>query len=239
MSANSIRYIANAIITLYTLLIVVVRVSAHHASWYHLLWGGVALIVTVMDIYFLIKSTLNKPKNVDTSLSGFLLGVVGSLGFVGSAVAITYPVPDLPFAAALRQTGSVVALLPYPFILWGLLCLKDCLTVIPEAHSVVAHGIYKYSRHPLYMSYIVWALANMMMFPSLPMIAVSAAHILVLVLRLKREESLLLATFPEYREYYRRTGLIGSLRFEFLLREQRPPAGRTVQTAADKKGWAY
>ncbi len=219
MPANHIRYIANAAITVFCLLLVIARLVTFPSSGYHLLWGGVAVIVSVLDIYFLVKSSFNQPQNIDTSPVSFLLGVVGSLGFVGSAVAITYPVPDFPLAPSLRQAGGIVALLPYPFILWALLCLRDCLTVLPEAHGVVAHGIYKYSRHPLYVCYIVWAAANMMMFPSLPMLAVSAAHIAVLVLRLKREEKLLLATFPEYRDYHRRTGLIGSLRFRLLLGE--------------------
>ncbi|MDT8903663.1 methyltransferase family protein [Anaeroselena agilis] len=219
MSANHIRYTANAVITVFCLLVVLARLASLPASGRHLLWGGVAVVVSLLDIYFLVKSSFNRPKDIDTSPYGFLLGVVGSLGFVGSAVAIGYPVPDFPLAPSLRQAGGVVALLPYPFILWALLCLKDCLTVLPEAHGVVAHGIYKYSRHPLYMCYIVWAAANIMMFPSLPMIAVSVAHIAILVLRLKREEKLLLATFPEYRDYHRRTGLVGSLRFRLLLGE--------------------
>ena len=81
----------------------------------------------------------------------------------------------------------------------------------------MARGIYKYSRHPLYVCYIIWAIANMMMFTSWAMIAVSCAHIAILLVRLKREEKLLLATFPEYHTYYENTGLIGPLRLKFLL----------------------
>ena len=219
MNAKYIRYIANAIITVSSLFLVVARVTAFPTSGYHLLWGGLVLIVSVLDVYFLTMSTLNNPKNVDTSMTSFLLAIAGSLGFLASAVAVTYPVPALPYIASLRQAGSIVAILPYPFIIWALLSLKECLTVIPEAHSVVAHGIYKYSRHPLYMCYFVWTIANMLMFPTMPMLAVSLAHIAVQVLRLKREERLLLATFPEYRDYYSRTGLVGSVRLRFLLGE--------------------
>lgn len=219
MNATFVRFVANGTITILCLVFVVGKLTAFSTSTYHLLWGGVAIIVALLDIYFLVKSTLNKPKSVDTSLSSFILAVGGSLGFLGSAVATGYPVADLPFTAALRQAGIIVALLPYPFIIWSLLCLKECLTIIPEAHSVVAHGIYKYSRHPLYMCYIIWAIANIMMFPSLPMLAASLALTALLVLRIKREEKLLLATFPEYRDYYSRTGLIGNLRLKALVGE--------------------
>lgn len=219
MNANFVRFAANGTITVYSLVLVAGRLTAFPTSTYHMLWGGVAIVVALLDIYFLAKSTLNKPQNIDTSLSSYIFAVAGSLGFWGSTIAISYPVANLPFTTALRQAGSIVALLPYPFIIWSLFCLKGCVTVIPEAHGVVAHGIYKYSRHPLYMCYAVWAIANTLMFPSLPMLAVSSAHITLLVLRIKREEKLLLATFPEYRDYYSRTGLIGNLRLRALVGE--------------------
>lgn len=212
MDARRVRFIANAVITVYCLLMVAGRLLTFSWSVHRLLWGGLALTVTLLDLYFLTRSLFHQPKNIDTTPAGFFLGVAGSLGFGLSAAVVTYPVAAIPYAAAVREAGSLVALLPYPFILWALLCLRDCLTVLPEAHGLVAHGIYRYSRHPLYMCYIVWALANIMMFPSWPMAVVSLGHIAALVFRLRREERLLLTTFPAYREYYRRTGLVGSFR---------------------------
>ncbi|MDR3562944.1 MAG: isoprenylcysteine carboxylmethyltransferase family protein [Negativicutes bacterium] len=220
MSAKTVRFIANGTITVFSLFLIVARLAAPSSSGYHWLWGIPALLIILLDVYFLTKSLLRQPKNVDTCLTTFLISVGSSLGFGFSAVAVGFPVLDLPQAAALREVGGYIALSPYPFIIWALLCLKDCLTVIPEAHSVVARGIYRYSRHPLYMCYIVWAVANMMMFPSWLMILVSTAHIVLLVLRLKREEKLLLATFTEYRSYYETTGLIGTFRFRMLLNEK-------------------
>lgn len=219
MSSWNIRLVANGTITVFCLLIIVARLTAFSSSGYHWLWGIPALLITVLDIYFLTKSLLHEPKRVDTGFTTFLISVTGSMGFGLSAVVVTYPVLDLPHIAAMRELGGLIALVPYPFIIWALFCLKDCLTVIPEAHSVVAHGIYKYSRHPLYMCYIVWAIANMLMFPSWLMFTVSSAHIVLLILRLRKEESLLLATFPEYRDYYKRTGLAGNIRLKCLLGE--------------------
>ncbi|WP_082816827.1 methyltransferase family protein [Anaerosporomusa subterranea] len=219
MSLKTIRIIANGIITLYSLLLIVSRLMSFSTSSEYWLWGIPALLITLLDIYFLTKSMLREPKRADTSTSTILISVSASLVFCLSALVINYPVLQFPGQIVLHDLGKVIALLPYPFILWALLCLKDCLTIIPEAHSVVARGVYKYSRHPLYMCYIVWAIANMMMFPSWPMLAISIGHIVLLVMRFKREEDLLLATFPEYLDYYSKTGLIGKWRFTFLVGE--------------------
>lgn len=219
MSIKIIRFTANGIITLLSILIIVSRLMSFSTSSEYWLWAIPALLIAVLDIYFLTKSMLREPKGTDTSLAAVLISVSASMGSLLSALVISYPVVEFAGQIILRDFGKVIALLPYPFILWSLLCLKDCLTVIPEAHAVVAHGIYKYSRHPLYICYIVWAIANMMMFPSWPMLAVSIGHIAILIMRFKREEELLLATFPEYRDYYSKTGLIGKWRFTFMVGE--------------------
>ncbi|MDR3592055.1 MAG: isoprenylcysteine carboxylmethyltransferase family protein [Negativicutes bacterium] len=220
MSTQNIRFIANGIITVFSFLVILGRLTEPSTSGYHWLWGIPALLILFLDIYFLTKSLLREPKGADTSLTAFMISVGGSLGFGFSAFAIGYPIVDFLPVDDLNNLGGFISLVPYPFIIWALLCLKDCMTIIPEAHAVVARGIYRYSRHPLYMCYMLWAFANMMMFPSLPMLAISAAHIAVLFIRLKREEKLLLATFTEYRSYYETTGLIGTFRFRMLLNEK-------------------
>lgn len=171
MSARRIRFIANAIITVFCLLIIVARIMTFSASGYHWLWGASALLIAVLDVYFLTRSMLHEPKNIDTGLITFFISVSGSMGFALSAFVVGYPLLDFPHVELVRHVGGVISVLPYPFIFWALFCLKDCLTVIPEAHTIVAHGIYKYSRHPLYMCYIGWNIANMMMFPSLLMLS--------------------------------------------------------------------
>jgi len=219
MTSRTIRFIANGIITVFSLVLITGRLIYFSHSAYYWLWGIPALLISVLDIYFLTKSLRRQPKDLDIGFTTFLISVSGSMGFGLSALFINYPVLTLAYGDALRQTGSFIALVPYPFIFWALYCIRDCLTVIPEAHSVVARGIYKFSRHPLYVCYIIWAAANMMMFPSWPMLTLSSAHIIILILRLKREETLLLATFPEYQTYYLKTGLVGAFRFKFLLGE--------------------
>ncbi|MEI7474943.1 MAG: isoprenylcysteine carboxylmethyltransferase family protein [bacterium] len=119
----------------------------------------------------------------------------------------SYPL-QIPYSKLLKEFAGIADLITYPVLIWALMCLKSCLTVIPEAHKVVATGIYKYSRHPLYVIYIIWALLNILLFQSMAIIIITSIYIGLMYLRIKIEESLLLETFPEYREYYNNTGLI-------------------------------
>lgn len=209
MTIRQIRELANGILIVLAVVFIVTRLTTIGTTAYHWLWGLPAILVSALSMHFLLQSLLEKPKEVDAAPTTFFISVIASLGFLFSALVIHQPIIDFPLRELLRRIGGVMAMLPYPFVIWALLCLRKCLTIIPEAHSVVANGIYKYSRHPLYVCYMVWAVANMLMFPSIPVITVSILHIVFLFLRLKREEKLLLATFPEYRGYYQKTGLIG------------------------------
>ncbi|SPF41107.1 putative Isoprenylcysteine carboxyl methyltransferase [Candidatus Desulfosporosinus infrequens] len=175
----------------------------------YLLWAIPVIAVSMLDIYFLTRSLLREPKKIDTRLSTVVISIGATFGFSLVAIGIGDPAIDVPYIQVLQKVGKVLAILPYPFVIWALFCLKDCLTVVPEAHTVVANGIYKYSRHPLYVCYIVWAIGNIMMFPTLSMLIGSTAQIIFLVVRLRLEERLLIEIFPEYQEYFNRTGFLG------------------------------
>ena len=203
------RFMASGMVTLFLILIIVFTFRTVLASFHYWLWGIPVILVCLLDIYFLTRSLLQRPTSIDTRLSTLLFSLGATFGFSLVAILIAPPSIALPYLHEIQQAGNLLAILPYPFACWALLCLGDCLTVVPEAHKVVAHGIYRYSRHPLYACYIIWAVADSMMLPSIPMFMASIMQIIFLVLRFHREEQLLLATFPEYRPYYETTGLWG------------------------------
>lgn len=208
---QQLRFIASGMVTLFLLIIIVRAVMMLLQSWDYLLWAIPVIAVSVLDIYFLTRSLVQQPKKMDTRLSTFVISIGATFGFSLVAIGIGDQVVLVPYLEFIQKIGRVLAILPYPFVIWALFCLKDCLTVVPEAHIVVANGIYQYSRHPLYVCYMVWAISNIMMFPTLSMMIGSIAQIIFLVVRLGREEKLLLETFPEYQEYYKRTGLCGKV----------------------------
>ena len=205
------RFIASGLVTLFLVMIIARSFTMIFISSDHLLWGIPVVAVSLLDIYFLTSSLLRAPKSIDTRLSTFIISLGATFGFSLVAVSIADPPLAFFYIDVAQQMGRILAIIPYPFAIWALFCLRDCLTVVPEAHTVIAHGIYKYSRHPLYVCYIVWAVANMMIFPSLSMIIGSIGQMIFLIVRFRREERLLLAAFPEYQEYYQRTGLCGTL----------------------------
>jgi protein-S-isoprenylcysteine O-methyltransferase Ste14 len=189
--------------------IIALTATTLNRSLYHLLWGLPVIAVSLLDIYFLSRSLLQKPKTIDTRISSLLIGLGTTFGFSVAVMVLSPQQACVAYATELRQLGVALSLMPYPLVIWALFCLGDCLTVVPEAHAVVAHGPYKFSRHPLYVCYMTWALANVLMFPTLLMLGSAVLQIAFLQIRLRREEALLLETFPEYRQYYERTGLIG------------------------------
>lgn len=204
-----LRFLASGSVTIFMILIIYFTMTTLTTSLHHLLWGIPVIAVSTLDIYFLTRSLLQQPKKIDTRLSSLFIGLGTTFGLSVAVMLTTGSKIDWDFAPQLRQVGVVLSLFPYPLVVWSLLCLKDCLTVVPEAHAVVAHGPYKYSRHPLYVCYMIWAFANVLLFPTWPMLAASATQVAFLTVRLRREETLLLSTFPEYASYYRRTGLFG------------------------------
>ena len=204
------RFLAGGAVTLFMIAILFLTLMRIASSIHHLLWGIPVIAVSLLDIYFLTRSLLKQPKKIDTRLSSLLIGLGTTFGFSVIVMFLSAPRASGELMEEIRQIGVLLSILQYPLVIWSLFCLKDCLTVVPEAHAVVAHGPYKYSRHPLYVCYMLWAIANVLMFPTLPMLLASVSQIGFLLLRLRREEALLLQTFPEYKYYYERTGLIGS-----------------------------
>ena len=207
------RFMASGMVTVFLLAIMSSTVMKLVASPDYVLWAIPVIVVTFLDLYFLTRSLLRAPKSIDTRLSTLIISIGATFGFSLVAVLIADAELVFPYIEMIKKMGRFLSLVPYPLVLWSLLCLKDCLTVVPEAHTVIAHGIYKYSRHPLYVCYIVWIISNVMMFPTLSMLTASVVQILFLMVRLKREEKLLLETFPEYKEYYKKTGLLGNIFF--------------------------
>lgn len=81
--------------------------------------------------------------------------------------------------------------------------------VAPEAgQALVAEGVFKRTRHPMYAAHLLWGVAQMVLLPNLLVGVLPLVLMLAVVsIRVPREEEALLAEFGDrYREYMKRTG---------------------------------
>jgi protein-S-isoprenylcysteine O-methyltransferase Ste14 len=80
------------------------------------------------------------------------------------------------------------------------------LEIRPD-HQLITAGVYQYVRHPMYLGFLLWAIAQAVMLPN--WIAGPAALVAWAVLvayRLRREEAMMLDQFgDQYRAYMART----------------------------------
>jgi protein-S-isoprenylcysteine O-methyltransferase Ste14 len=109
---------------------------------------------------------------------------------------------------------------PVPFIA-GVLCLTMGLWLfyrshadlgtnwsvtlqVRENHQLITHGIYRFVRHPMYLSLLVYSLGQALVLPNLlagP--GYGLAMLLVFILRLRPEERMMLEVFGKDYEAYR------------------------------------
>lgn len=73
-------------------------------------------------------------------------------------------------------------------------------------HQLITHGIYRYIRHPMYTSVILFCLALMLSNNTWMTQLVMLILVLDLWFKSKREEVLLSERFPHYQPYRERTG---------------------------------
>lgn len=118
-------------------------------------------------------------------------------------IALSGPLlPDQPLLVALVIGGVLLGL-------WGVATMRlSRLSVLPDvlAHAdLVTAGPYRLIRHPMYASLLMVALGLVLAAPSPPRWLIWAALLANLVVKLRYEEGLLLARFPAYADYRRRT----------------------------------
>ncbi len=79
---------------------------------------------------------------------------------------------------------------------------------LSSEHKLVTHGVYRYLRHPMYTSQLLWGVAQALLLPNwLAGPAGLLAFLVLYLLRVPPEERMLLERFgDEYRTYRARTG---------------------------------
>lgn len=125
------------------------------------------------------------------------------LSVLASAFSLVYFLA-LDLTATLRLVpefvGASFQLTGLALQLYAKLSLGRSFGVLPATRKLVTNGAYRWLRHPIYFGYFVAHLGFLMSNLSLQNFAVIALLCLAQILRIQREEEILLS-LPGYREY--------------------------------------
>jgi protein-S-isoprenylcysteine O-methyltransferase Ste14 len=139
-------------------------------------------------VFYLIRRL---PKDTSFSVYDWVIGIAGTY-------AIVFFRPnedgrDLLGGQVLQFGGLGLQVL-------AMLSLNRSIGMVPANRGVQTGGLYRWVRHPLYLSYVVAFLGYVVNHPSAYNIGVYAAAVALWVLRLKAEERFL-RNDPAYREF--------------------------------------
>jgi protein-S-isoprenylcysteine O-methyltransferase Ste14 len=116
----------------------------------------------------------------------------------------------LPLPAWLRWAGVVVLISAAGLLLWTFRSLGPNLTdtvVTRQQHTLVFHGPYRWIRHPLYTSVVLFTVAMAVIAANWFLALTGVMAFGLLVIRTRTEEAHLIARFGnDYRSYMQRTG---------------------------------
>jgi len=114
-------------------------------------------------------------------------GAIGMIGLLSIGIGSV-----LALAAAAVMRGARFSVLPEP----------------RASGSLIERGPYRIVRHPMYAAVLLFALGACLVHQSPRHLVWSASLGVVLWLKIRREERLLVAAYPNYADYRRRVGAI-------------------------------
>ena len=121
-------------------------------------------------------------------------------------VVVLFPRRELSLTAGLVSTLLMLA--GDAFAVVVLTRLGRSFSIMPEARQLVTSGVYRFGRHPLYLAEEVAAIGIVMQFFSLWTALILAVQIGFQLRRMRNEEVILTAIFPEYLVYCKKTARI-------------------------------
>ena len=159
------------------------------------IFGAFCLIPVVL---FVVRP---KPKVADGRVLPRLVAFAGTaiLLILGTGIPDGMRLVSIP--GWVGSVASLVLAVVTAGAVWGLLTLRLSFGIFPAARRLVTAGPYRLVRHPLYVCEILSALAMVIADASLGMIALVVVFCGLQVTRIHYEESLLSASFPQWRAW--------------------------------------
>jgi protein-S-isoprenylcysteine O-methyltransferase Ste14 len=134
-------------------------------------------------------------------VQGILIGLI-LFGPEGSPL-----IKSEPFATILQSCGIAIGLLACLIMVIAAINLGKNLTPLPcpkDNAVLIQTGLYQYVRHPIYFGVLLAALAWLLIFPGLYVLAYSICLFLLFDIKARREEVWLAERFSSYKGYQAR-----------------------------------
>ncbi|MBU3611444.1 isoprenylcysteine carboxylmethyltransferase family protein [Polynucleobacter sp. MG-27-Goln-C1] len=112
-----------------------------------------------------------------------------------------------PLTTILQSCGIAIGLLACLIMAIAVINLGKNLTPLPcpkDDAVLIQIGSYQYVRHPIYFGVLLAALAWLLIFPGLYILAYSICLFVLFDIKARREEMWLVERFPNYRDYQTR-----------------------------------
>jgi protein-S-isoprenylcysteine O-methyltransferase Ste14 len=152
----------------------------------------VILAVTVM----MRAPPIGRPRGAEPRISAF----IGT--FLITAV-IFFPRHELSLIAGL--VSSVLILAGDGLAVLALMQMRRSFSIMPEARKLVFSGLYRLVRHPLYLAEGIATIGGVMQFLSIWTVTLLLVQMFFQFRRIQNEEAVLMATFPQYAAYRKKT----------------------------------
>jgi protein-S-isoprenylcysteine O-methyltransferase Ste14 len=169
------------------------------------------ILLGAIYVYFLFKKSKNVRTNAFSVLEGFILLALVIFGLlIPHGVFWLLPEFNLEISEYAHQISIGLMIIA---VLLLLRTFKDLgkqyspTLQIFEYHGLITSGVYKYVRHPMYLTALLLLIAQSLALPNRIGIASNAIAFGILVfLRIPAEEKLLIQEFDmEYKKYMERT----------------------------------
>jgi len=106
-------------------------------------------------------------------------------------------------------TANILILAGACLSAWGLWYLRYSISLEPAARGLVTKGPYAIARHPLYLAYVLSYAGLAVQHPTIQVAILIAVWFAMTWTRIRYEEGVLMAVFPDYSAYRGRVGALG------------------------------
>jgi len=197
------RTIAHIISLIYVVYILIRKIFVIKNLSYFL-WFLPNYISLMLQGYFLLSSLRQEPKEKNESLYIFIIAVV-SANFPGLVAIVCNYFAISDYNISLAYIAYIINFFSMIFYVYAIMSLGRSLTVLPEYNVVKTQGAYKYSRHPLYLVYIIQYITQIFIFQTWSIILCSIIQISLILIRAKHEEKILSENDSIYKKYIQET----------------------------------